>query len=112
MDAEQWRKIEQLYHAVLECEASDRPAFLEQACAGDEELRREVESLLADETQAENFLETPALEIAAKALAGEPVPPGRPNQDNLALTGRTVSHYRVLEKLGGVEWAWCIRPKT
>jgi len=37
MDAERWRKIEQLYHAALECEARDRPAFLEKACAGDEE---------------------------------------------------------------------------
>ena len=55
MDAERLRKIEQLYHAALECEARDRPAFLEKACAGDEELRRKVESLLARDQQAENF---------------------------------------------------------
>ena len=109
MDAERWRKIEQLYHAALECEARDRPAFLEKACAGDEELRRKVESLLARDQQAENFLQprphglagSPALEIAAKALAQDlPTatgPLGAPER----LEGQTVSHYRVLDRLGG-----------
>src|SRR6516164_479279 len=109
MDAERWRKIEQLYHAALEREARDRPAFLEKACAGDEELRRKVESLLARDQQAENFLQprphglagSPALEIAAKALAQDlPTatgPLGAPER----LEGQTVSHYRVLDRLGG-----------
>ena len=103
MDAERWRKIEELCHAVLECEPSDRPAFLHQVCAGDEELRRHVEALLAREKQAENFLQpcadgvagSPALKIAAKAWAqdlttatgpaGEPEAPGGAN--GLALPG-------------------------
>ena len=109
MDAERWRKIEQVYHAALEREARDRPAFLQQACAGDEELRRKVESLLARDQQAENFLQprphglagSPALEIAAKALAQDlPTatgPLGAPER----LEGQTVSHYRVLDRLGG-----------
>src|SRR6516164_604145 len=109
MDAERWRKIEQLYRAALECEARDRPAFLEKACAGDEELRRKVESLLARDQQADNFLQprphglagSPALEIAAKALAQDlPTatgPLGAPER----LEGQTVSHYRVLDRLGG-----------
>ena len=100
MDAERWRKIEQLYHAALEREAKDRPAFLQQACAGDEELLRKVEALLARDKQAENFLASPALEMAAKAWAQD-LPtasaPGEPER----LVGHTVSHYRVLEKLGG-----------
>ncbi len=100
MDAERWRNIEQLYHAALEREASERPGFLRQACADDEELRRKVEALLARDKQAENFLQSPALEIAAKAWAQDlPTagPPGEPER----LVGQTVSHYRVLEKLGG-----------
>ena len=78
MDVERWRKIEQLYHAALEREAGERPAFLQQACAGDEELLRKVHALLARDQQAENFLQPgsdgvpapPALAIAAKALDG------------------------------------------
>ncbi len=49
------------YHAALGCKASERPAFLKQACAGDESLRREVESLLAYESDAKAFMEAPAL---------------------------------------------------
>ena len=47
METERWRKIEELYHSALEREGSRRAAFVEQACGGDESLRREVESLLA-----------------------------------------------------------------
>ena len=68
MTPERWQKIEELYHAALKLEGSQRAAFLEKACSGDEELRREVESLLASDAQAESFLESPVLEVAAKAL--------------------------------------------
>src|SRR6202521_890861 len=47
MNEERWQKIEQLYHTVLEREPGGRSAFLDQACQGDVELRREVEALLA-----------------------------------------------------------------
>src|ERR1700674_1605003 len=47
MNEERWRKIEQLYHTALEREPGGRSAFLDQACRGDAELRREVEALLA-----------------------------------------------------------------
>ena len=97
MDAERWRKIEQLYHAALEREARDRPAFLQQACAGDEELHHKVEALLARDKEAQNFLQpppdgpvptvswevagSPALAIAAKALAQDlPTATGPPRR--------------------------------
>ena len=80
MDAERWRTIEQLYHAALEREVSERPAFVEQACTGDEELRRKVEALLARDKQAEKFLQSPALAIAAKALAQNLPTPGAPGE--------------------------------
>src|SRR6202162_3453989 len=47
MSPERWQKIEQLYHTALEREPGGRSAFLDQACQGDVELRREVEALLA-----------------------------------------------------------------
>ena len=47
MSSERWRLVERLYHDALERPAAERPAFLAEACAGDEALRREVESLLA-----------------------------------------------------------------
>lgn len=71
MKSEEWQKVERLYHSSLEKDANERAAFLVQACAGDETLRREVESLLAYEQHAENFIETPALEVAVKIMAGE-----------------------------------------
>jgi serine/threonine protein kinase/tetratricopeptide (TPR) repeat protein len=113
-------QVEELYHAALEREQSGRAAFLEEACAGDEQLRRRVELLLAHYAQASgNFLEEPALDMAAKALADDQnvrtgsrgLPQRLPNGvtspsevGNLApqpMTGRIVSHYRVLEVLGG-----------
>src|SRR5262245_32462463 len=47
MNPEQWKRIEQVFEAALDVPAAERPAFLAQACGGDGELRREVESLLA-----------------------------------------------------------------
>ncbi len=46
MEPERWQKVEQLYHAALERGESERAAFLEEACGGDEGLRHEVKSLL------------------------------------------------------------------
>ena len=58
-----------MYHAALEHQPESRDAFLDEACAGDETFRREVAALIACDSQAASFIEKPALEIAAKALA-------------------------------------------
>jgi serine/threonine protein kinase/formylglycine-generating enzyme required for sulfatase activity/dienelactone hydrolase len=71
MNPERWKKIEQLYRTALEYRASERAAFLTEACDGDNSLRSQVESLLAYKTRAESWIESPAFEIAAKALAQE-----------------------------------------
>ena len=103
MKPERWEQVAQLHRAVLEHEPSERAAFLQQACAGDEGLRVEVESLLAYEKEAEGFIEAPALEVAAQQLAEDQAESSkcRSNEAESRLMGSTVSHYRILEKLGG-----------
>jgi eukaryotic-like serine/threonine-protein kinase len=97
VDPELWRRVEDLSHRALELDASQRGEFLDHACAGDQELRREVESLLAHEKAAEHFIESPALEVAGKMAAHHL---GISDSGTRQLIGSRVSHYRVLEKLG------------
>jgi eukaryotic-like serine/threonine-protein kinase len=87
MKAERWQEIEQVYHAALEREPSQRAAFLEEACRGDEALRQEVESLLAQQSEAEEFIETPAAQMLAEA-------------QGQSLLGQQIGSYKVLSLLG------------
>jgi serine/threonine protein kinase/TolB-like protein/Tfp pilus assembly protein PilF len=100
MEAERWRQVEQLYHSVLAVEESRRSAFLEDSCAGDEALRREVQSLLDNQGRAEMFMESPAMDVIARDLANQQQRPGAASDDARHLIGRTISHYRILAKLG------------
>ena len=58
MTPERYQQIGEIYHAALELAAEDRDPFLARACAGDEELRREVESLIVSHEQASNFIDS------------------------------------------------------
>jgi eukaryotic-like serine/threonine-protein kinase len=69
MTPEHWEQVALMHRAALQREEGQRPAFLHDACAGDDDLQREVESLLAYERKAESFMESPALELMAKQLA-------------------------------------------
>ena len=64
-----WPKVEELYHVALEKAPAEREAFLDQACGEDEELRREVQSLLGHEREAERLMEQPAPSAATQRLA-------------------------------------------
>src|SRR4029077_13835687 len=66
---DRWQRIERLYHAALERDATERAAFLDQACDGDDALRREVASLVASDDQANAFLAESAMEVEARGLA-------------------------------------------
>jgi len=88
--ADRWPQIERLYVAALDQDPADREAFLEAACEGDDELRREVRSLLRYETAADQFLARPALVAAARDLA----------QDVPTLTGRHIAGYEVVAFIG------------
>ena len=69
MDSERWKRVDNLLQAALERAPGERDAFLRQACAGDEAIEREVRSLLASQQRAGSFLESPAIEVAARAIA-------------------------------------------
>ena len=95
MKPETWRRVEDLCQQALELGEARRREFLQSACGRDEELRREVESLLDHAKKAEGFIESPALEVAGKILAKEP-----PADNGKNLIGSTISHYQILEQLG------------
>ena len=101
MQPERWQQIERLYHAALEREAGERAHFLEEACPEDDALRHEVESLLANSEATGSFLEVPAFEDAAQAMAQDEARAEEVAQKNVPMIGQTVSHYRLVEKLGG-----------
>ncbi|HKA22124.1 MAG TPA: protein kinase [Blastocatellia bacterium] len=91
MDAKQWAKIDRLVDQALERPPESRAVFLGDACAGDDELRREVESLLEAHSHPESFLGTPAMHLVARDLAGE---------RRESLVGKRLGAYEVISVLG------------
>jgi len=91
MSSSRWQRIEELFHAALERDPQTRKAFLDEACARDPDLRREVESLLAETTKSADFMERPAMEVEAESISRES--PG-------LLTGRMIAHYQIGSLLG------------
>ncbi|MEZ5275029.1 MAG: protein kinase [Opitutaceae bacterium] len=67
-------------------DGGERKAYLEKACAGDDALRRGIDSLLGKETASEAFLE------------GATVSPGQVERENLL--GTVIDHYQIVERLG------------
>ncbi len=107
MASDRWREIERIFHAALERPESARAAFLEKACAGDADLRREVESLIQSSDDAGSFIEHPALEAGSPSdsqpssrLRGEGVAQGGTGAGPAIATGTMISHFRILERLG------------
>lgn len=87
MTPERWAQIEDLFHRAVECGPEQRTALLDQSCSDDPELRREVEALLSCDGSARDNVQAAV----------------RPAIDSFGfpLTGKVVSHYRILEGLGG-----------
>ncbi len=90
MTPERYAEITRLCQAAMELSAARRAVFLAQACAGDDELRAEVEELLAADAAENSFIDAPALEAAARIFARE----------QRALTGQRLGNYHILQKLG------------
>jgi serine/threonine protein kinase len=88
--AERWQRVERICQAALERNSADRAAFLRDACGEDDDLRREVERLLAEESAADAFLEQSVAGLAAGVMIPEPQ----------ALTGRRLNALEVGPLLG------------
>jgi serine/threonine-protein kinase len=89
---ERWQEVKKILADAFERPPSERLAYVDQVCAGDQELRREVESLLAPQTAAGSFLEAPAFGAAAKPLAEI--------QSESSLVGRQLGLYKIVSLLG------------
>jgi serine/threonine-protein kinase len=92
MDASRWQQVERVYHAALEHEPGRRAAFLFEVCGQDNDLRREIESLLAQDLVVSGLLDRPALELATNLLDNSRV---------MRLTaGTQLGPYRIEAPLG------------
>src|SRR2546423_2459363 len=91
MTPERWQQIDQLFHSALERAPQERALFITEACAGDQALKREVESLLKSHERARSFIERPASDIATELLAG--------GQAKLS-AGQYIAHYKITSLLG------------
>jgi len=100
MDSERWQNIERLYHAAMECEESQRAAFLAQACCDDEALLREVEDLVSYGNRAGGFIAGSALEVVAPAIATDEGDEHDSASGECRMVGKWISQYRIVEQLG------------
>ena len=87
MDSQRWAQIEELFHRTAECDPAQRARLLDEACNGDSDLRRKVEALLSNDQSVNDHLQA----AVRKGLEAMTFP----------LVGETVSHYRILDGLGG-----------
>ena len=91
MKAERWKQVNDLFQSAVERAPGERAAFLDEACHGDEGLRREVKSLLTSYERSENFIELPAFEVAPELVT---------NDRAGALVGKLIGHYRIESLIG------------
>jgi len=85
---DRWRRLEDIFHAALEADLSDRSVLLSRLCGNDAGLRNEVESLLNSADKTLGFLAKP-VEDAARAVADAPV-----------AIGQRIGPYQLLKELG------------
>src|SRR5262245_41404937 len=88
MRPERFRRLDEIYQAAMQRSPYERSMFLREWCGEDEELRLEVESLLAYESKALEFMETAPVALASPPDTSPIVP------------GSKLSHYRIVEKIG------------
>jgi serine/threonine protein kinase/tetratricopeptide (TPR) repeat protein len=98
MEAKRWEQVDNLLQLAMARPSGERDAFLRGACAGDHALEQEVRSLLISQRRAGSFLETPAMEAAAREIVHQRNQ--KTSESRGSPIGRVISHYRIMEKLG------------
>ncbi len=91
MTPEQWQKVEDLLQGALDRSPRDRDSFLDEACAGDEQLKEEATSLVNAYEEAGDFIEQPALARDARVLFGD---------DIAGKIGCDIGPYKIVRRLG------------
>ncbi|MEJ7701210.1 MAG: hypothetical protein WKF71_16410 [Pyrinomonadaceae bacterium] len=91
MNPERWQQVRNIFDGALEHTPDERPRFLDKVCANDQEVRREVESLLSSLDSAEHFMETPAVAKVADVIEAE---------TKKLETGKCFGHYEIIEQIG------------
>jgi eukaryotic-like serine/threonine-protein kinase len=69
MNAERWRQVKAIFHGAVESHPAARAEFLRKSCGDDQDLLREVQSLLASEQEPGSLLENPVVGVGAMAAA-------------------------------------------
>ena len=89
---DRWRQVEALFYEALDLKPEERAGFLDSRCAGDADLRKEIETLLASADQSMDFLQKPVLRAAHKVITAE--------RRKMMAPGTEFSHYKVISLLG------------
>src|ERR1044071_3934131 len=89
---DRWQELDQLFQAAIDLEPRQRLDFIATACGGDLVLREEIEALLRSDAEGWDFLEEPALLLAAPFVATDDQPQLEPDQ--------TIGDYRILDSIG------------
>lgn len=89
MNVERWQEIEAVLQGALDRPPAERDSFVEDACAGDKELKEETTALIAAYVEAGDFIEQPAIAQDAHVLVG-----------GAASIGREIGPYRIIDRLG------------
>jgi Tol biopolymer transport system component len=91
MNLERWQQASRILETALERNPGQLAAYLDEVCANDAELRREVESLLAASAQAGSLLDSPAMAMAAPLFVNDSVS---------SMLGRSIGRYKIISTLG------------
>jgi serine/threonine protein kinase len=91
MSPERWQQVKELLDEALQREPQERERFLDEACAGDDELRGEVSTLLVSFNSGESFMERPVIGEVAEFFVEE--------QKRLS-AGQHINHYKIISQIG------------
>src|SRR5882762_2228712 len=91
MNPDRWQQASRILETALERNPEQLAAYLDEACANDDQLRREVESLLVASAQAGSLLDSPAMTMAAPLFV---------NDSDKTVLGQSIGRYKIITTLG------------